>query len=558
MIDGKEQTGDVEAAASQQLHNHGRQFPDADEREVDGSIAQNITDPEKAISSNPIGPSSDDDDKTIVSWGDNDPENPHNWPSWKRNLLVLLCMVLIINSTMASALPSNAIPFIAAQYGITSPQQKVLPISVFMIGYVFGPLLWGPLSEEHGRRILTLVTFVAFCVWTLACAVAPGWAALIVFRLFVGVFASSAISVVPGIMADMFPDHRTRGRAMAFFMATTVFGPLFAPIVSGYVSPTIGWRWSFWIGLIYACATFVPLAFLPETLGPVLLVHKARRLRKADPVENADVVAPRELEPKPTLTSLVSVVLTRPLRMIATELIVSCTCAYLALIYSIFYMSFQAFPLIFGELYGLSPGKTGLAFLSIGGGSLVALPAFFAYDPILRWFQRHPRYGVWACREEFRRLPLACAGGPLFVISLFWLGFSSRPGVPVIVPILAGVPFGAGFMLIFMALLNYLTDAYEIYAASANGASSMARSFFAVILPLATTPMFQRLGIAGACSLLGGLSAIMCIIPFIFIWKGERIRQGSKFCIALKQQKDDAARKDEERRHQMNRQNKIV
>ena len=59
----------------------------------------------------------------------------------------------------------------------------------------------------------------------------------------------------------------------------------------------------------------------------------------------------------------------------------------------------------------------------------------------------------------------------------------------------------------------------------------------AVVLPLATTPMFARLGVAGACSLLGGLSGLMCVIPFLFIWKGEKIRAGSKFCMEIKREK---------------------
>ncbi|RNJ59531.1 hypothetical protein D7B24_002140 [Verticillium nonalfalfae] len=489
--------------------------------------------------------SGEDEEKTIVSWEDDDPENPYNWSSTRKLLILLLTMMLIINSTMGSALPSNAIPYISEQWNIASPQRQILPICVFMIGYFFGPILWGPLSEHFGRRIITNVTFILFTVWTLACALAPNFAALNVFRLFVGVFASAPIAVVPGIMADIYGNHETRGRAMSFFMATTCFGPLFAPIISGYCSPSIGWRWTFWIGLIYAGATLIPLLFyLPETSASILLARRAAHLRKLDPVGNAHIVAARDLE-HTDLHQLVTVVLTRPLRMIACEPIVSCSCAYLALIYAIFYMSFQAFPIIFNTLYGLGPGPTGLAFLPIGGGSLLSLPFFFAYDPTLtRLRRRHPALR----KEEYRRLPLACVGGPLFVASLFWLGFPARPSLPFWVPMLAGLPFGAGFMLIFMALLNYLTDAYESFAASANAAASMARSFLAVVLPLATRPLFDRLGVAGASALLGGLSAVMVPIPFIFIWKGDRIRAASPFCIALRQQEDEREREADWRR----------
>ncbi|KAI8314216.1 Citrinin biosynthesis cluster MFS transporter mrr1 [Colletotrichum sp. SAR11_240] len=496
--------------------------------------------------------SSDEDEKTIVSWEENDPENPYNWSNKKKFFILCLTMMQVINSTLGSALPSNAIPFITAEFGITNQQAQVLPISVYLIGYVFGPVLWAPLSEHIGRRTLTIVTFVMFTIWTMACALAPNWPSLLVFRLFVGVFASSPIAIVTGILADIYGNHETRGRAMTAFMVMTTFGPLFAPIVSGFCSTSIGWRWSFWVALIYAGLTLLPLVFLPETYGPVLLVRRARKIRKADPSLAASVVAPSELE-RTDFKQLATVVLTRPLRMIFFEPIVSCTCAYLALVYTIFYMSFQAFPIIFQKLYGLSPGVAGLAYLPIGGGALLAVPVFLAWE---RWHLRAQAAGhTWAKQEEYRRLPLACVGGPLFFVSLFWLGWSARDGVSYVVPMLAGLPFGAGFMLIFIALLNYLTDAYEVFAASANAAASTSRSLLAVVLPLATTPMFNKLGIAGACSLLGGLSAVMCVIPFVFIWKGEEIRAGSRFCIALRERKEEMERKVEaqRRREEMRR-----
>lgn len=328
------------------------------------------------------------------------------------------------------------------------------------------------MSEQFGRRGITTLTFVLFTLWTLACALAPNWPAFLVFRLFVGIFASAPIAVVTGIMADIYPRPEARGRAMAAFMAvrvslvffyscytekknlklislqTTVFGPLLAPIIGGFASPTIGWRWTFWIGLIWAALSLIPLAFLPETYAPVLLVRRARRLRQKHP--ELDIIAEHERE-KLDLQQLVTRVLTRPLRMLFLEPIVSATCAYLALCYSIFYMTFQAFPIIYVDLYGLSLGVEGLCFLTIGLGALCALPLFLGWDAYLRKSVRARK--AWTRKEEYRRLPLACVGGPSFVVSLFWLGWSARAGVPFYAPMFAGVPFGMGFMLIFMALV---------------------------------------------------------------------------------------------------------
>ena len=191
------------------------------------------------------------------------------------------------------------------------------------------------------------------------------------------------------------------------------------------------------------------LVFLPETYGPILLLQRARHIRKHDP--KANVVAPHELD-RPDLKQLATRVLTRPLRMIFFELIVTASCMYLALVYAIFYMTFQAFPLIFQDLYGLSPGVCGLTFLTIGAGAFVSLPIFWWYDGYLH--RATIRNASWTHQEEYRRLPLACVGGPMFVISLFWLGWTSRLDVPFWVPMLAGIPFGLGFMLIFMALVT--------------------------------------------------------------------------------------------------------
>ena len=102
---------------------------------------------------------------------------------------------------------------------------------------------------------------------------------------------------------------------------------------------------------------------------------------------------------------------------------------------------------------------------------------------------------------------------------------------------LAGIPFGVGFMLIFMALLCYVTDSYEIFAASGMSATSCCRSIFGAVLPIAARPMYSRMGIPWATSLLGFLSLGMSVIPFAFIKYGDRIRANSKFCQELKERK---------------------
>ncbi len=127
-------------------------------------------------------------------------------------------MIVVVNSTLGSSLPSNAIPIISDYFHITSASTQILPISTYLFGYVLGPLLFGPLSEAVGRKLIMTATFFLFTIFTMACALAPNYPGLLIFRLFTGISASSPIAVIGGVYADIYDDPVTRGRAMAVFM----------------------------------------------------------------------------------------------------------------------------------------------------------------------------------------------------------------------------------------------------------------------------------------------------------------------------------------------------
>ncbi|KAI9802076.1 MAG: hypothetical protein M1833_001997 [Piccolia ochrophora] len=491
--------------------------------------------------SSPAPSSHSSERKFLVSFAPGDPENPYNWSSGRKVFIVLVGIATVVNSTLGSALPSGATRYIAKYFHITSEEELVLPISIYLVGYIVGPILCGPLSETYGRKVVMLTTFGFFTAFTLGCALAPNWPALLIFRFLVGISASSPISVVGGLMADVYNDPVTRGRAMALFMAATTFGPLIGPIISGFVS-VVSWRWTFWVELMIAGATWPLCLSLPETCGPIILKRRAENLRKQR--SEPRIYAPMDLERKGAKETI-TIVLSRPIRMFFTEAIVLFTCLYMSLAYAIFYLFFQAYPIIFQGIYGMSTGILGLAFIPIGVGALIACAMFLYWDTILQ--RAKERHAPWAAAEENRRLPLACVGGPLYVLSLFWLGWAANPTIHWIVPMMAGLPFGVGFLLIFMALLNYLTDAYDIYAASAMAAASCSRSIWGAALPFAGTKMYNKLGVHWASSLLGFLSLGMTLIPFVFIKYGDRIRANSALSNELSELKTKRDNEEKER-----------
>ena len=99
------------------------------------------------------------------------------------------------------------------------------------------------------------------------------------------------------------------------FMAATTWGPCLGPVISGFIG-VLSWRWPFWVELILAGVTWLPLIFFPETYGPVILKHRAQKLRKE--TGNPNMLAPIELE-ETELAHMVAVVITRPIRMFLFE-----------------------------------------------------------------------------------------------------------------------------------------------------------------------------------------------------------------------------------------------
>ena len=149
----------------------------------------------------------------------------------------------------------------------------------------------------------------------------------------------------------------------------------------------------------------------------------------------------------------------------------------------------QAYPIIFQDIHGLNPGEGGLAFVAVAIGSVIGCLGSQYWD-----YRRNrpksmsvedPLSPKSTPTSEELRLPITMIAGPLFIISYFWLGWTSYASVPVLVTMLAGIWYGAACLFLFSGFFNYLTDSYY-YAASALAASTITRSCFGAGFPLFT------------------------------------------------------------------------
>ena len=86
-----------------------------------------------------------------------------------------------------------------------------------------------------------------------------------------------------------------------------------------------------------------------------------------------------------------------------------------------------------------------------------------------------------------------------------------------------------GIYSIYLATFNYLADSYHRYASSALAAQSFCRNVLGGIFPLIATIMFNNITFQGAASLLGGIGALLTIVPWVLTIYGPTIRLRSKF-----------------------------
>ncbi|KAI0739594.1 MFS general substrate transporter [Daedaleopsis nitida] len=457
--------------------------------------------------------------------GPDDPDNPKAWSRLYRWYITMLSAILLLNATFASSSPSGVLPGLIQQFKF-SEEVGTLTISIFVLGYCVGPLLWGPLSEYIGRKPVFLVTFLFYTGFQIGSALAPNTASVLVFRFLGGTFAAAPLANSGAVISDIW-DVDTRGKALAWFTLAPFAGPSLGPTVSGWIQTSgASWRWIFWVLTIFAGVCFVAILFtLPETYAPVILVQRAKKLRK----ETGDgrYWAPLEHNQMPVRRQIAQV-LGRPFAMFIREPMLMAIILYMSFIYGCIYLLFEAFPIVFGPGgHNFSDGFTGMTFLSIFVGACSGVVVYLAYfNP--RYERSMADFAPFPVPPEYR-LEVCMWPAPVFAAAFFWFGWTSFPSVSFWAPLAAGVPLGFAIILIFLGLFNYTIDAYLMYAASALSAATVVRSLFGAGFPLFAAQMYHKLSPQWASTLLGFIAVALAPIPFVLRFYGHHLRKRSKY-----------------------------
>ena len=456
--------------------------------------------------------------------GPDDPLHPQNWTSGRKLATAVMLGYTTLVAAFGSSIFSAATIVVAGAFHV-STEVGTLGLSLYVLGFATGPILWAPLSELRGRRLPLCIAMFGFTIFSFATATGKDYQTVMLTRFFGGLFASCPLAVVAAVFSDMF-NNQQRGLAITVFSMTVFAGPLLAPFIGGFIieNRSLGWRWTeYLVGIMGALAFVLDVLFLHESYPPVVLVQKAGELRRQ--TKNWGIHAKQE-EIEVDFRELVNKNFSRPLRILFTEPIVLLISIYMAFVYGLLYLFLTAYPIVFQRIHGFSPGIGGLPYFGMIFGELLAGFTIVLLQPSYNR-KLHANNNVPV--PEWR-LPPAIAGGVAFAGGLFWFAWSGyKADTHWIVPTLSGLLTGFGLLSIFLQLLNYIVDAYLMFAASAIAGNTFLRSLAGAGFPLFATQMFDALHVNWAGTLLGFVAAAMCPIPVIFWLYGKKIRGKSQF-----------------------------
>ena len=230
----------------------------------------------------------------------------------------------------------------------------------------------------YGRNTIYIITLFLFVILQIPIITATNIQTILAFRFLTGFFGSPALATGGASMADIYPSHQL-AYVIGVWALGAVAGPITGPVIGGFAAQANGWRWPQYELIWISAFGLVFLSFLlPETYGPTILLKRAQRLRKLTGNQQLRTQSEKDTEGE-TIAQVLGEALYRPLAL-AMEPVLLFANVYLGFVCTslicfslfdaqflspdaIFYLWFEAFPLVFSDIYQFNLGVSGLPFL---------------------------------------------------------------------------------------------------------------------------------------------------------------------------------------------------
>jgi putative MFS transporter len=172
--------------------------------------------------------------------------------------------------------------FIVGPWHLTYGQSAIVLLSSG-VGAIPGAMFWGWMADKIGRRKVFIYTILNFSLATGVLALTPdtgGWIFLTVFRFFVGFGVAGLYAVDLPLVQEFVPSSK-RGKVGGLVTACLPLGTSLGAFMGGFLTPYIGWRGIFVVGLLPALLTLLVRAWVPESPRWLLSVGRVEEARKS-------------------------------------------------------------------------------------------------------------------------------------------------------------------------------------------------------------------------------------------------------------------------------------
>ncbi|KAF7555348.1 hypothetical protein G7Z17_g2207 [Cylindrodendrum hubeiense] len=328
----------------------------------------------------PINPQKTSDGIILVDWyTTDDPANPQNWSPSKKYFIVFVLCFYTWTVYCAGPIYAAAEGGIQEHFGV-SPVASTLGLSLYVLAYGLGDLLFSPLTEIPvvGRNSVYYLTFIVFWILSFPEAIIDSFGGLLALRFWLGFFGSPALANGGATVGDMFSLVNIP-YGLSWWVFSAWAGPAFGPLLGGFAAQAKGWRWPLWeIVWMASPALIFLLTLMPETSTSNILLRRARRLRQL--TGDSRLQSQSEIEQRHMKASdILSSALVKPMEIMFKDPSILFVHLYTGYFYGVFYTFFEVFPIVFPGFYGFDLAQTGLTFLSCLIGVIIALGCYFAY-----------------------------------------------------------------------------------------------------------------------------------------------------------------------------------
>jgi DHA1 family bicyclomycin/chloramphenicol resistance-like MFS transporter len=195
---------------------------------------------------------------------ENELPEAHNLTPPKHLSLIVALLTMIGPFSIDTYLPS--FPAIEADFDVSRALLSQ-SLAFYLAAFSVSTLIWGPLSDRLGRRMVVMLSLLLFLFASLGCALAGDYSHFLIFRLLQGVAAGGGLAAGRTMLRDVHSPQEAQ-RALARVMMLFALAPAVAPVIGGWLHDAFGWHSVFYFLALYSALILVLFVFwVPETLA---------------------------------------------------------------------------------------------------------------------------------------------------------------------------------------------------------------------------------------------------------------------------------------------------